>query len=60
MRAIRVTSAALLGVAALAMTAPAAHAADDDSGFWRQGRAHHRRGRRARSPGARDAAASGA
>ncbi|KMS76358.1 lipoprotein [Streptomyces viridochromogenes] len=34
MRAIRVTSAALLGVTALAMTAPAAGAHEDDSGFW--------------------------
>ncbi|MFE7276959.1 hypothetical protein [Streptomyces sp. NPDC057623] len=34
MRAIRVTSAALLSATALAMTAPAARAHDDDSGFW--------------------------
>lgn len=34
MRAIRVTSAALLGVTALAMGAPAARAYGDDSGFW--------------------------
>ncbi|MEY9996340.1 hypothetical protein ABIE67_008372 [Streptomyces sp. V4I8] len=34
MRAIRVTSAALLGVTALAMTAPAARADERDSGFW--------------------------
>ncbi|MFE5812260.1 hypothetical protein ACFQ6S_02425 [Streptomyces sp. NPDC056479] len=34
MHAIRVASAALLGVSALAMTAPAALAQDDDSGFW--------------------------
>ncbi|MFC8241709.1 hypothetical protein [Streptomyces chartreusis] len=34
MRAIRVASAALLGVSALAMTAPAAQAQGDNSGFW--------------------------
>lgn len=34
MRAIRVTSAALLGVTALAMTAPAARADEMDRGFW--------------------------
>lgn len=34
MRAIRVVSAALLGVSALAMTAPAAQAQGDNSGFW--------------------------
>lgn len=34
MRAIRVTSAALLGVTALAVTAPGARAYEDDSGFW--------------------------
>ncbi|MEU9052325.1 hypothetical protein AB0D37_18190 [Streptomyces sp. NPDC048384] len=34
MRAIRVASAALLGLGALTMTAPAAHASGDNSGFW--------------------------
>ncbi|KUL22645.1 hypothetical protein [Streptomyces regalis] len=34
MRAIRIASAALLGVSALAMTGPAAHAQGDASGFW--------------------------
>ncbi|MFB6637238.1 hypothetical protein ACFCYF_08280 [Streptomyces chartreusis] len=34
MRAIRVASAALLGVSALAVTAPAAQAQGDNSGFW--------------------------
>jgi hypothetical protein len=34
MRAIRVASAAVLGVCALAMTAPAAQAQGDNSGFW--------------------------
>ncbi|WP_432193942.1 hypothetical protein [Streptomyces sp. bgisy027] len=34
MRAIRVASAALLGVSALAVTAPAAQAQSDNSGFW--------------------------
>ncbi|MFJ7074124.1 hypothetical protein [Streptomyces sp. NPDC098781] len=34
MSAIRVASAALLGVTALAMTAPAAQAHGDNSGFW--------------------------
>ncbi|MFF5044204.1 hypothetical protein [Streptomyces nigra] len=34
MRAIRVASAALLGVSALVVSAPAAHASGDSSGFW--------------------------
>ncbi|MFJ8630314.1 hypothetical protein [Streptomyces sp. NPDC093568] len=34
MRSIRVAAAALLGMSTLAMTAPAALAQDDDSGFW--------------------------
>ncbi|GHH17532.1 hypothetical protein [Streptomyces lanatus] len=34
MRAIRVATAALLGVGALAVTAPAAQAQGDNSGFW--------------------------
>ncbi|MDO0909918.1 hypothetical protein QQM39_03285 [Streptomyces sp. DT2A-34] len=34
MRAIRIASAALLGVSALAMAAPAAQARGDASGFW--------------------------
>ncbi|MFE5887315.1 hypothetical protein ACFQ6E_00085 [Streptomyces sp. NPDC056462] len=34
MRAIRVASAALLGLGALTMTVPAAHASGDNSGFW--------------------------
>lgn len=34
MRAIRVASAALLGVSALVASAPAAHASGDSSGFW--------------------------
>lgn len=34
MRAIRITSAALLGAGALVMTAPAAQAHGDNSGFW--------------------------
>lgn len=34
MRAIRIASAALLGVSALAVTAPAAQARGDASGFW--------------------------
>ena len=34
MRAIRIASAALLGISALAVTAPAAQARGDASGFW--------------------------